>query len=219
MPSRPPAIPGAGGSASVMYRVAGRTYPMKVVNGCKLCNSPWRTLCENAVLTGSSIRSAAKSLPDDCDITEDNLRHHFNNGHLPLQEEARKELIRRRAQELNWDVETATDQVIDYVTFLRSGLNEAFERMQTREIRPDIKDGIAIAKALAAIDIDKDTEHDLAMYIQGIKVVMEAARRNMTPEQFARFSVEVLEDPAIKALREPPTHQAASRELMAGEAS
>lgn len=216
MPGKP-AIP--GGSATVMYRVAGRTYPMKVVNGCKVCNSPWRVAAENYVIMGNSYKATAENLPDDCDLTEDNLRHHFNCRHLPLEEQARQELLRRRAQELNWDQEAAADVLSDHILFLRSGVQDVMTRMRRREIQPDIKDGIAMSRALAAIDIDQDTEHDLAMYVQAIKLVMEAARRNMTPEQFARFSMEVLNDPIIEALRDPAAAVTAKRELMTGEAS
>lgn len=196
-------------TATVMYRVAGRTYPMKVVNGCGVCHSPWRTAAENFIVLGYSFEKASSELPAEAGISAEQLRHHFKTGHLPLQEEARRVLIERRATELHWDVNEEADRLVDHITFLRSGVQDVFTRMQTRQIEPDVKDGIQMARALAQIDIDRETEDNLGMYVTGIRVLMQSARKIMTQEQFALFSRDVMEDPAIQSLIDSgPTHRA-----------
>jgi hypothetical protein len=133
----------------------------------------------------------------------------------------RRVLIERRALELHWDPDEEAARLDDHITFLRLGIHDVMTRMASRQIEPDIKDGIAMSKVLAVIDIDKETEDNLGMYVTGIRVLLESARKHMTAEQYQQFSRDVMEDPAIAALSQNPAHRkpapAARGELMAGE--
>lgn len=190
--------------STAMYRVGGRTYPLKTSKNCKVCINPMRSAIENALISGYSYGQIKKGLPDDIDLTQINIRDHFDRGHLPYQEDIRRRMIEKRAAELNYDVEAEATSLVDSIGFLRNGLAQVVERMATREIEPDVKDGIQMAKILATLDIDQRTESDLAEYATAMRDMFEAARSTMTPIQFGEYSQRVLQSTAMRSLMGKP---------------
>jgi hypothetical protein len=195
-------------ASSVMYRVGGRSYALRTVGGCSVCNSPWRAAIENFLLQGHSYQTIASRLPEDANLNKDNIKHHFKAGHLPLAEDARRAIIERRATELEWDPDSNADRMIDALGFLRLGLSDVASRMMSREIEPDMKDGIAMAKALAALDLDNDTEDRLAMYASLIRLMFEAAQRHMDVGAYQSFSQELMDSPVFRSMMGMPEPQA-----------
>lgn len=184
-----------------MYRVGGRTYPLKTARGCAVCNShTWRVAIENYVLQGFGYKTIVDRLPEDAGITIHQIKNHVTEGHLPLIEDARRAVVEARAAELQWNPETDAQRVVDHVGFLRLALNDVTSRLMTREIEPDVKDGIAIAKALAQIDIDNDTEDRLAMYASLIRLMFEAAQRHMDHASYQSFSQELMDSPVFRSM-------------------
>lgn len=203
-------VPAPIPSSTVMYRLGGRTYPMKRVKNCKVCNSNFRAAVENYLILGYSLDQIVKALPSDASLEVHNIRSHIDENHLPLAEEARRIIIEKRASELQWDPNLAAERGIDHIGFLRLALNDVYTQLATRQIQPDLKDGVAIAKALAQIDIDRDTEDQLANYVAGIRVVLENARKHMDDESFRAFSADVLQNETIRALTSRPAPKAIS---------
>lgn len=192
-------------ASSVMYRVGGRSYPLKTVRNCGVCHSTlYRTAVENYLLQGFSFQTIVDRLPADAGISITSIKTHANEGHMPLIEDARRAIIERRATELDWNPETDTDRVVDHVGFLRLALSDVTSRLMSREIEPDIKDGIAIAKALSQIDIDNDTEDRLAMYASLIRLMFEAAQRHMDHQAYQDFSEELMASPAFRSMMGMP---------------
>jgi hypothetical protein len=197
-------------ASSVMYRVGGRSYALRAVRGCSVCNSPWRAAVENYLLQGHSYQTIASRLPEDANLSRDNIKHHFKAGHLPLAEDARRAIIERRATELEWDPDSNADRMIDALGFLRLGLSDVASRMMSREIEPDIKDGIAMAKALSQLEIDDDTEDRLAMYASLIRLMFEAAQRHMDHQGYQDFSQELMDSPVFRSMMGMPEPAAVS---------
>ena len=198
-PKRNPAEPSVTPSMAV-YRVGGHTYPMKVSKTCAVCTSAWRAAIENYVIGGYSYEKIAKEIPE-AGVTSASVKRHIDSNHLPLAEHAKRRLIERRATELNWDVESGADRLDDHITFLRAGVQKVFSRMAAGEIEPDIKNGISMAKALAALEIGEEvSELRSAQYVEAIRVVLGAVRKHMDNDQFRMFSQEILESPVIQAL-------------------
>lgn len=183
-----------------MYKVGGREYPLKTSRSCKVCSSPWRSAVENALISGFSYEKIVSSLPEDTGLTQDNVKSHYKNNHLPLQEDVRRRLIESRAAELQWDVDSAAGQMVDAIGFLRSGLQDVLSRMSNREIEPDIKDGIAMARILTTLDVAEQTEQDMSQYRTAMQDMLDAARDTMTPEQYAAYSQRILNSAAMRSL-------------------
>lgn len=190
--------------SSVMYRLGGRNYPLKTVRGCNVCRSPFRIMVENSIIAGYSFKRIAEELPADSGLNAQSIHNHFTAKHLPLAEDARRALIEKRAMELDMNPETAVNRLDDHISFLRLGVHDVMTRMASRQLQPDIKDGIAMAKALSQIDIDKETEDNLSQYVTGLRVFLETAREVMDAKQFKEFSTKVLANETIRALMNRP---------------
>ncbi len=200
-------------TSSVMYRLGGRVYPMKSTKGCLVCRSPFRAAIENFIILGYSYDKIANSLPSGVGVDKENIERHFKNGHLPLQEDARRAIIEKRATELQWDPAFEAQRLDDHISFLRLGVHDVMTRMVNRQIQPDIKDGIAMANALAKLDLDKETEDNLQQYAVAIRTLLELARETMDTEQYKNFSSKILANDVMRSLMGSP----APRQLTTGE--
>lgn len=208
-------VPAPIPTSSVMYRLGGRTYPMKAVKGCFVCRSPYRAVIENHLILGYSYEQIAENLPEEAGIDYVHIRNHYKGGgtgsHLPLAEDSRRALIEKRASELQWDPEHEAQRLDDHISFLRLGVHDVMSRMATRQIQPDIKDGIAMANALAKIDLDKETEDSLGQYVAAIKTLLELARESMDNDQFKVFSSKILQNETMRSLMSRPVPKAISQ--------
>ena len=108
------ALPQRSGVASVIsYRLGGRESPMVSVGSCKVCQSPQRIKIESDIIAGRTwgmIEKSIKVVDPDCDLTGRNIRDHYHNGHLPLEQEAGRRIIERRATQRGADIEKGLDK-------------------------------------------------------------------------------------------------------------
>ncbi len=189
--------------STVGYRVAGNTYPLKVVKGCKICRTHLRVLIENALLEGRSYEAIASVLPKKYNLTGQNIGDHYRNGHLPMEESARREIIERTAKELN--LSSMTDEgLVDHKTLLKLVVQDTFTRIAKRELEPDITDGLRAARLLEQMTIDEDDRQAQGDFTRTIRAVMESAKKTMTQEQFQVFSQNIIQDPAMRELMGRP---------------
>ena len=141
------------GGASV-YRVAGRTYPLKFSPGCGVCKSKFRTVVENMLCQGMSPPKVASELalmvPEPEQLSVYQVRNHLRprggDTHIPHLEEVRRAIIEKRFTELQIDPEAESARAIDHVGFLRLVVNEAIDYLLTRNLK--IR---TISEALAAV--------------------------------------------------------------------
>ena len=80
-------------------RTAGREYPRKMAQNCRVCKSANRLTIEQMVVEGLPPSAIAKRIPADDHVTPRNVSDHFRNSHLPVADEGVvrfKELISER---------------------------------------------------------------------------------------------------------------------------
>lgn len=186
-------------TSSVVYRVAGRTYPLKVVRNCVVCRSPYRIYIENALLKGHTYTSIADGLPEDCRVKATHIGAHYRNRHMPLEEHARREIIERQAKQLNLSV-VEGDRVLTHHAFLQGLVGDVQERIATREIEPSIAEGLKAAALLERMQEVEDSEGELENFRTAIRILMQTARAVMDGDQYQVYSQRLLSDPTLSAM-------------------
>jgi hypothetical protein len=197
------------GGASV-YRVAGRTYPIKNQPGCGVCRSKYRTMVENMLCTGMSPKRVSDEMslmaPPTEVLKQHQLRNHLEKGHIPHLEEIKRKIIEKRFSEM--PAEAAADQVIDHIGFLRLVVNEAVDNLLNRNLK--IK---TVSEALAAVNlldrIEGVTGPSVGDMQLGISIIMRTVKANTSSAQYAQISKDLLAEPHILMLmgRQGPTEQ------------
>lgn len=194
--------------AAAMYRLGGRTYPAVVVRGCQVCHNPLRAMIETHLVTGRSFAAIARSLPPWAGVTPSAISRHARNGHLPLAEDVRRQIVVDRSNELGRDPESHEGEMGDYLSFLRLGVADTTERLVRREIEPTISEGIAMAKILAALGVheaDGQAEADerLELQTRALRAILATVRSMLDDASYREFSMRVLADPDVASLLGP----------------
>jgi hypothetical protein len=199
------------GGASV-YRVAGRTYPLKSSPGCGVCRSKYRTAIENMLCTGMVpqrvIDELALIAPASEQLKIHQIRNHLNKNHIPHMEEIRRKIVEKRLTEMQVDPGAEADRVIDHIGFLRLVVNEAVDDLLSRNLK--IK---SVTEALAAVNlldrIEGVSGPNVADMQLGISIIMRTVKANTSGSQYAQISKDLLAEPHILMLmgRQPPTEQ------------
>lgn len=192
----------ADGQAVMMTRTGGRDYEAKIVANCRLCNSPYRTEVENALLKSYSYVSIERALPEDAKISWKNIRNHYKNGHMPIEESMKRALIESDAQDRGLDVEAYEQALANHVTLAKLGVQKTMDRMMSGEIKPDISDGIAFARLLAQVESQAgtDTGFDVTTLTAGFAVYMEAMSQVCTREQMDEIVGRINSNPVMASL-------------------
>lgn len=204
--TRSSAVPVPGASATVtrsavMYRLGGRTYPMRSEPKCKVCQSPYRVEIERSLIRSYGPTAVHRSLPVKAQeqISVKNISDHAK-AHLPVDHTIRQAAIQARAQELGTDFESAEGALVDHIVFARLGLQQVYERMADGEIKPSVQDGIAFAQMLLKVEEAAGGGLDEEMMARGFMVYMRAMRQVCTPAQIQQMSEIIQQDPIMKAL-------------------
>jgi hypothetical protein len=181
---------------SVVYRIGGTDYPMRVINGCRTCKSIHRPEIENLILMGYSWATISEHT--DAGLSAEIIKNHYANGHMPLPESLRRAVIERRAKMLRLSSADNAAPLIDPWLVTHSVMQKGYERMVTGEIAPDMKDTLAAAKAL--VEIEERTKEEQAINEDAVMAIIEGARSYMTPEGWMKFMWELRENPAMNLL-------------------
>lgn len=196
--------------STVMYRVGGRRYPMHSEPRCKVCQSlEFRQEIENALLRGFSYTTVYRSLPERSAISVSNIRDHVSNQHLPVDEAMRRVVIEEAARERGLSIEDHAGTLVDHITFAKLGVQSVVERMQRGELRPDVKDGIALAGLLARIQETAGEGVDNEVMVQAFMVYMSALKTVCTPEQVRQIGETIAANPVMAGLMQRARGQAA----------
>lgn len=188
-------------TSMVMTRIGGRDYPLRSIPSCKTCQSPHRLEAEAMLLTsGRTPAAIARSLPEDAGLTGDNLRDHFNNGHMPLQVEVQRRLVERRALKVGKDLESATELLVDQVVLAEAIVQKTYERLAAGEIEPDTADGIAAARFLHAVERDESGGLDQEMWVTAVNAIFEVVSEEVEDAVWAKIGERLAAHPALRAL-------------------
>jgi hypothetical protein len=183
---------------SVVYRVGGTDYPMRVVGRCQTCRSIHRPEIENLILMGYSWSTISEHLPGTSRLSSDSIRWHYDQGHMPLPESLRRAVIERRARMQRLSSADNAAPLIDPWLVTHDIMQRGYERMVTGQIAPDMKDTLAAAKAL--VEIEDRTKETQAINEDAVLAIIEGARSYMTPEGWMKFMWELRENPAMNML-------------------
>lgn len=187
-----------GGASVVTYRLGGRNYPMRTAPNCRVCQSPYRLRVEQELAAGRVYARIASSLPEDADLSARNVSEHYKNGHMPLEVEASRRILERRAEDRGRDIERGVDALVDGMALAESVVQKTYEALQRGDIRPELIDGLRAAKLLE--DYAGDDGIDQAAYVEAFMVYHEVAARIMSPEQFSEFGRALQQDPVLRGL-------------------
>jgi hypothetical protein len=181
---------------SVVYRVGGTSYPMRVHGRCQTCRSIHRPEIENLILMGYSWSTIADHMPEGLPATS--IRWHYENGHMPLPESLRRAVIERRAKMQRLSSADNAAPLIDPWLVTHDIMQRGYERMVTGQIAPDMKDLLAAAKAL--VEIEDRTKEAQQINEDAVVAIIEGARSYMSTEDWMKFMWELRENPAMNLL-------------------
>ncbi len=191
-----------GGSSLIAYRLGGRDYPLRTVAQCKVCSSPHRFEIEKEIAAGRVYKNIVASLlleDPDCDLTNKNLNDHYRNGHMPLEVEASRRILERRAEQRGLDVVAGVDSLVDGIALAETVVQKTYEAVQRGEIKPDLKDGLYAARMLETF-APVETGANAEIYAQAFMVYHEVAQMLMPAGQFEEFGRRLSANPTLKAL-------------------
>lgn len=190
-----------GASASVlMYRIGGRSYPLKSAATCLVCRSVHRFDIENEIVAGRVYAQIARSLPESAGINARNIGDHFRNGHMPLEVEESRRVLEHRARERGKDIEAGADSLVDGLVLAEAVVRKGYEALQRGDLQPDMKDVLAAARLLETFGYGEDSGPDQGAIVEAFMVYHETAARYMTPDAFARFGADLSRNPVLRAL-------------------
>lgn len=187
-----------------MYKFGGRLYPMTSQPHCHVCNSRYRREIEVGISQGHSYASIVNSLKagdDTFAVTTTSMKNHYERGHMPLEVEAVRRNLERRALRRGVDVDHGVESLVDGMALAETVVQKTFESIQSGDASPDIKDGLAAAALLekfAPVEQQASTE----AYAQAFVIYFDVAQKIMTPNQFEEFGRRLQADPTLKVLIE-----------------
>jgi hypothetical protein len=180
---------------SVIYRVGGTNYPMRVIQGCGTCRSIHRPEIENLIIMGYSWGTIADHLPAGAELSKEQIRRHYETGHMPLPESLRRAVIERRGKMLRLSTADNAAPVVDQWVVVHSIMQRGFERVAMGLEEPDVKDTLAAAKELTAIEARAQDERE--MNEDAVMAIIEGARSRMSQEDWITFMWDLRENPAM----------------------
>lgn len=188
------------GNSIVMYRVGGRTYPLKTVPQCRVCQSPDRLDIEQWIINGRPYAAIAKSLPEESPITARNIKDHQTNGHMPLDTEAMRAVIDEHARVRGISLQDATSTLVTPAALAQTVLDRTYEGIANGYLMPSISNALKAATLLYNIGMTEESLNESDM-IQAFAVFQEEAKAVMPPEMWDAFGKRLLANPVLRGLR------------------
>jgi hypothetical protein len=190
-----------GGASLVMYRIAGREYPLRSSPGCRTCESPRRFEIEQMIAEGRPYAAIVRELHlEESGPSAQSLSNHFRADHMPMRSAVARTLLERRADELGRSIEDGVDDVVDDVLLTQTVVRKAFDGIASGELQVSVDQGLTAARMLAQAGQAEGGVADQQAYAEAFMVYHETAKRIMPPEMFARFGRELQANPILRAL-------------------
>lgn len=191
-----------------MVRVGNRTYPAKRVRQCRTCRSKYRPVIEAAITSGLPYEEIHRrtvapyedhSLLGPPDFKQ--IQRHVANGHMPLPHTAQRRIIEKRAEELGQSIEIGEDVLVDNVTAIRSIIQMGFDRLQSGELEPSMRDLMQALQLQAQID----KEHgegglDEEVWRDALIAYMSIVRDVVSPDAMEEIKSRMANSPILKAI-------------------
>src|SRR5664279_1976786 len=133
----------------VTVEMEGVTSQLSSVPQCHVCSSRYRDDVESHLASGRTYKAIAALLPSDADLTPRNLRDHYANGHLDLDAPAVQRASHWQEQALQVAREPLVAAKAAHLGFAHAVLGRVAERLDSGDVEPDIRDGLAAARLVA----------------------------------------------------------------------
>lgn len=202
----------------IMVRVGGREYPAKRVRQCRTCRSKHRAVIEAAITSGLTYEEIHRRTVEPYDDHSllgppdfKQIQRHVANGHMPLPHTAQRRIIEKRAEELGQSIEIGEDVLVDNVTAIRSVIQMGFERLQSGELEPSMRDLMQALQLQAQIDKEHgDGGLDEEVWRDALIAYMSIVRDVVPQELMEEIKVKMASSPVLKAIAERRSQTAGS---------
>jgi hypothetical protein len=149
---------------------------------------------------GRTYKSISAMLPLDTDLSPRNLRDHYANGHLDLDGPAVQRASRQQEQALQGAREPLVAAKAAHLTFAHAVLARVAERLDRGEVEPEIKDGIAAARLIAATEAAAGEGSGIEQYVSVLIALIDVVREIVPAQTFVAIGQSLAGNPILKEL-------------------
>ena len=174
--------------------------PLSSVPQCYVCASKYRDEVESHLAAGRTYKAIAAILPPDADLSPRNARDHYANGHLDLDAPAVQRASRQQEQELLAVREPLVQAKAAHLSFAHAVLGRVAQRLDSGEVQPEIRDGIAAARLLAQTEEAAGQQAKIDDYVTAMGALIDTVREHVSDETFTKIGRALARDPIIRDL-------------------
>jgi hypothetical protein len=184
----------------VAVEMDGASTPLSSIPQCRTCGSKYRNVVERHLGEGRTYMAIAALLPPDADLSPRNLRDHYANGHMNLDAPA----VQRASQQQGQALQTAREPLVqtktNHLSFAHAVLARVAERLDSGEVEPEIKDGIAAAKLIAATEAAAGDRNQIEDYVTAMVALIDVVREIVPAQTFVEIGQSLARNPILKEL-------------------
>ena len=191
---------GNANASLIRVEIDGVTSPRSSVPQCSVCASRYRDEVERQLAAGRTYKAIAALLPPDADLSPRNLRDHYANGHLDLDAPAVQRASHWQEQALQVAREPLVAAKAAHLGFAHAVLGRVAERLDSGDVEPDIRDGLAAAKFIAAIEAAAGERNGIEDYVSAMVALMEVVKEIVPAPMFVEIGQSLSRHPILKEL-------------------
>jgi len=111
---------------------------------------------------------------------------------------------RQQEQELQAAREPLVQAKADHLSFAHAVLGRVAQRLDSGDVQPEIRDGIAAAKLIAAIEAAAGERNGIEDYVSAMVALIDTVREYVSDETFTNIGRALARDPIIRDLADGP---------------
>lgn len=183
----------------VSIKVGDTVVPWISRGGCKVCGSSCRLQCERLIAQGRTYSAIVKLLPDDANISAENLSDHFRN-HMSdaISAAAVKRVANEETKEVAEVIEPAVAATAAALRLHRAVTAAVARRVDNGEAIPTVKDGLDSERFCFEIDREAARALGESEWMDMMLHVLDCAERHMTPEQWQQLGANLRASPVYQ---------------------
>lgn len=187
-------------AALITVEMDGVSTPLSSIPQCYVCSSKYRDDVEQHLAAGRTYVAIAALLPCDADLSPRNLRDHYANGHLDIDAPAVQRASRQQGQALEAARQPLVAAKAAHLGFAHAVLQRVAERLHSGEVEPEIKDGLAAAKLIAATEAAAGAKSGIEDYVTAMIALIEVVREIVPAQTFIAIGQSLAGNPILKEL-------------------
>jgi hypothetical protein len=184
----------------ISVEMDGIDSPLPSVPQCFVCASKYRDEVESHLAAGRTYKAIAALLPSDADLTPRNLRDHFSNGHLDLDAPAVQRASHWQEQALQVAREPLVQAKAAHLSFAHAVLGRVAQRLDSDEVQPEIRDGLAAAKLIAATEAAAGERGNIEDYVSAMVALIEVVHEIVPAPTFVEIGRALARHPILRDL-------------------